>query len=879
MKKIAVASLLLTMFFLLPTITSANDYPASIELSEDTSLHSGATVQYRILLDLKKGQSYQVVGEFTNSLGEKWYNVSTAGLKGWALASKFKSNDLIGQQARVTEDNVNVRSGATTAYKVLDKVSKDKVVSVIDVFKNAANETWYRVTYDNVTGWVISTFLEKIESSPPPAQPAAPVEINKKFTVAKDSVIVRSGATSSYKELTRLSKGTHVNAILEFTNASGEKWYRVDLQTLQGWVLSTDLTEYKPPAQTQYPQNKTVSLSQAAIRTGASDAYKLIQYASAGSNLLLVGEHTNGNGQLWYNVDLGSSRGWINSQAFVGSLPVESYKFAKGATVYTSSDNATVRTGATDAYAVVSQLKFNTALKITDRFNNSLGDNWYRIEASGVSGWIKETFLIAEKASGEVMVINVDNANLRSGPSLSHSILQKANEGEKLNVIKTNGNQADLWYMSTRNGQEVWFHHSVANKESSSGIGEERTVQTKNAVIRSGASTQYRIVNYPAFGTKVTITGSHSTNGSQWYQVRTATGVTGWIQEVEIRKSYEYRYTIGQAVVYKGASTTYAVAARPPVSDRLQVLGTLGSWLNVETSAGVRGWIPTSSTSTQSVKILAAPAYGNGIINWVKPSNFNVTYSTSGTNQLRITGDFTDAQLPTQSIPGIDSIQNSRNANGTNTVVVTFKPGYTFTLRNYSDRVTLKIMQFGLSGKRIIIDAGHGGADSGAIGATGLYEKTVVLDTAKRLQTLLQNEGATVLMTRSTDVFLELSERTAISNNSDYDVFVSIHADSFSSTSRGSTTFYNASVNFNGPRSLSLARSVHKHMVYNIGTYDRGVREEVFYVNRMNQLPSVLLELAFLSNPTEEALLRDPAFRQKAAVGIKNGLSEYFSQF
>ncbi|KDE46055.1 hypothetical protein DI43_17465 [Geobacillus sp. CAMR12739] len=96
----------------------------------------------------------------------------------------------------------------------------------------------------------------------------------------------------------------------------------------------------------------------------------------------------------------------------------------------------------------------------------------------------------------------------------------------------------------------------------------------------------------------------------------------------------------------------------------------------------------------------------------------------------------------------------------------------------------------------------------------------------------LERAGAIVKLTRSTDIFLELSERTWIANSSDYDAFISIHADSYSRTSRGTTTYYNVSSNFNGPKSEQLAAIVQKHLVQQLGTYDRGHKTQDFYVNR-----------------------------------------------
>lgn len=234
-------------------------------------------------------------------------------------------------------------------------------------------------------------------------------------------------------------------------------------------------------------------------------------------------------------------------------------------------------------------------------------------------------------------------------------------------------------------------------------------------------------------------------------------------------------------------------------------------------------------------------------------------------------------ELPSFHVPGIQSVA----ASGTSSknVTLTFAPGYTFTLRNYSDHVSVRALPTGLAGKRIIVDAGHGGKDTGAIGPHGLYEKDVTLATALLLKTELEKAGAIVTLTRGTDIFLELSQRTAISNSSNADAFISIHCDSYNGTSNGTTTYYNTTVNFNGPKSNLLAQNIEKNLTSSLKTYNRGVKEQDFYVNRMNTLPSVLVELAYISNPKEEALLRSSDFRQKAAIGIREGLEDYFNHF
>ena len=185
-------------------------------------------------------------------------------------------------------------------------------------------------------------------------------------------------------------------------------------------------------------------------------------------------------------------------------------------------------------------------------------------------------------------------------------------------------------------------------------------------------------------------------------------------------------------------------------------------------------------------------------------------------------------------------------------------------------------MPTGLSGKRIIIDAGHGAHDPGAVGPNGVREKDINLSTALKLQAELEKKGAIVTMTRSNDKFLQLSERTSIANKLDYDAFISIHTNSASSSSaNGTETYYNKS-NFNNLRSKEMAAGYSEALNRNIGLSNCGVKTANFHVITKNEVPSVLVELAFIVNPKEEALLNSSSFQQKAAVGIRKGLRNIF---
>lgn len=203
-----------------------------------------------------------------------------------------------------------------------------------------------------------------------------------------------------------------------------------------------------------------------------------------------------------------------------------------------------------------------------------------------------------------------------------------------------------------------------------------------------------------------------------------------------------------------------------------------------------------------------------------------------------------------------------------------------------SGTTTEPVFTPGLKGKIIALDAGHGGSDTGAIGPTGVTEKGVTLRVAKALQKLLQAEGATVLMTRTTDTEVspkkanasdveELQARCDVGNDGNADIFISMHMDSFTnSTPSGTTGYYYTK---GSKASQRLAQYVSEGVVTALGTGNRGNKSCNFYVVKHTDMPATLVEMAFISNDKEEKLMNSEAGINRAAEGILNGLRRFFS--
>jgi N-acetylmuramoyl-L-alanine amidase len=177
---------------------------------------------------------------------------------------------------------------------------------------------------------------------------------------------------------------------------------------------------------------------------------------------------------------------------------------------------------------------------------------------------------------------------------------------------------------------------------------------------------------------------------------------------------------------------------------------------------------------------------------------------------------------------------------------------------------------------KVVIDPGHGGPDPGAVGIAGLRETDVVLDVSLQLARLLQSRGVEVVLTRTTEVDVDLPPRVALANSSGADVFLSVHANALSMMRpdvNGIESFYFEPA---GNRARSLAAAVQRQMLaISPGSPDRGVRTARFFVIRRTVMPSTLVEMGFVTGALDAPRLMDANFRRRMAVALATGVLTY----
>ncbi|OAB37595.1 N-acetylmuramoyl-L-alanine amidase family protein [Paenibacillus glacialis] len=173
---------------------------------------------------------------------------------------------------------------------------------------------------------------------------------------------------------------------------------------------------------------------------------------------------------------------------------------------------------------------------------------------------------------------------------------------------------------------------------------------------------------------------------------------------------------------------------------------------------------------------------------------------------------------------------------------------------------------------KIVIDAGHGGKDPGAEGVSGNLERAYTLALSTKVYDLLQQEPLfEVHRTRTDDTFVKLEDRTQIANDLDADAFVSIHGNTYSDPDvSGTETYYYADESF------LFASEVHEHLAEATGFRDRGVKKEGWNVLKLSNNLAILLEMGYLTNPSDEADMLSEMHQNRTAQAIVKGIKKYF---
>ncbi|MFP3728385.1 N-acetylmuramoyl-L-alanine amidase [Priestia filamentosa] len=321
--------------------------------------------------------------------------------------------------------------------------------------------------------------------------------------------------------------------------------------------------------------------------------------------------------------------------------------------------------------------------------------------------------------------------------------------------------------------------------------------------------------------------------------------------------------------------------------------------LNVRTEPGLNAKIITKLSKGTSVTITEEKAgwvfiNTSSVKGWVSSQYVKLT-NTANTSSVSTSKQYvvTASKLNVRSSASLSASVVSSLAKSTTVNVTKQSAGWSYieagtkkgwvSSQYLSEAAAQTKPTSSIKNRTVILDAGHGGKDSGAIGTDGTQEKSITLAIALKTKAELQRNGYNVVMTRETDRKClndssqqsELKCRVNVATKNRGDIFVSIHANQGVNAS-GSETYYNKSRSPYATQSNKLATYIHNNYQPAFGSKDRGVRDAEFYVIKYNTMPSVLLEIGFLSNSHDLANMKSPTMQQRVASSIAKGVNQYF---
>ncbi|MGG3804417.1 N-acetylmuramoyl-L-alanine amidase [Metabacillus fastidiosus] len=595
----------------------------------------------------------------------------------------------------------------------------------------------------------------------------------------------------------------------------------------------------------------------------------------------VIGIFENNLGEEWLNVAANGVQGWVKKESISvnNELPVS---------MYVSKENVNVYRGAAIDYNITTVIEYGQKVAIIDYHVNKAGEIWCKIDLGNIQGWVyieqltntaikenssnlkKTDQVIQEKEkpfSEKAVYIKKGNTKIHNGALDSNRVVYTAKENEAFKAIGEFTNKKNERWLNIElpNGVKAWVLSNEVSKEPKVNTS---YYLTQYGNVRTESQNSADVLLSLSKGSAIYVVNYLTNDVNElWYQVKLEDGQLGWINAKFVTGDVVYinqtlKAGTKNTYVYWGAMNHYKKLAHIKEGTNVKVLyefinSNNEHWYNVELSNKTKGWIPKQELFTDL-------STRNFVYSIVDDSLYKDISKTSESSAKVVKGDkLLVLSASSQSL----YVENTKGIRGW------------IAEENTTDVApAIPNKPSVLSGKKIVLDAGHGGTDPGAVGPTKLKEKEVTLSVVKKLKEALEQEGATVILTRDRDISVSLANRVKISNASKGDIFISIHANaSVKSSAKGTETFLNTKKK--GTNSELLAKDIQKSLIGSLNTTDRKVKtDDTYYVLKHNKLPSVLVELAFISNPTEEEMLRSDDTRNKAAEGILEGIKDYFSR-
>ena len=423
------------------------------------NVRSGAGTTYSKIGSVKRGQTVQIEGSTSNGWYKIKYNngygyVSATYISNVASSESTTSSATTVIYTGTTTDGLNVRSGGSTSYSKIGYLSKGTKVNIVDKLSNG----WYKIKYESGYGYVSGTYVTNVVSvsSSNSNTTSSATKVVYTATVNTDSLNVRSGGSTSYSVIGKVTRGTKVEIVDKMSNG----WSKIKYSSGYGYVSTTYLSNIKEVSSSNDTSTATkvthtgVVTDGLNVRSGGSTSYSKIGYLNKGTKVNIVDKLSNG----WYKIKYESGYGYVSGKYVTNVVAVSSTNDTSTATTvkYTATVNTdflNVREGGSVSYKIIGKVYDGEKVSIVDKMSNG----WSKIKYGSGYGYVNTSYLSnitsSSSSSNETVIktgtVNADSLNVRKGSSTAYDVIGKLSRGTKVEIVKVESNG---WYKIKYNG-------------------------------------------------------------------------------------------------------------------------------------------------------------------------------------------------------------------------------------------------------------------------------------------------------------------------------------------------------------------------------------------------------------------------------------------
>jgi len=595
-------------------------------------------------------------------------------------------------------------------------------------------------------------------------------------------------------------------------------------------VLISFLLLFVPAGVVCAGQTAVITADDVHVRSGPGTGYRIIGLVNSGDVFSVLGKSGD-----WYRLQLSHGPGWVAGWL----LQVKSNSGETGASDSLPGAGASAGAGAGSGGS-------NTAPFVEEDNSALPGAN-----SGETSGRVSSPVVGGAPGTGLAAILTADEVNVRSGPGIGYRIIGQVNSGDIFPVL----DKAGEWYKLQLSRGPGWVAGLL--------------LRVAEASVLPGINPSRRDVQRPSSGAGESgsqIEGDGNGDESPAGTGSSAGGTSGNDNGNDNKE---------EGGGNDGASNTGGNGSGEDGN----------STVNNEEKSFLQLKLGQKKDRTE-ITLISRKKFSYEVFSLSQPDRLVMDLRFDGS------GDTAYAQPPSE--VGIDKgpikrLRSSWLDDDRNVLRIVFdlkqRVHYNVNVFDGGKAVVLEIFvpdfKKYLQGRKIFIDPGHGGRDPGAIGPSGLQEKDITLDIAKRAAELLEDQGARVRLSRARDDFVGLKERAEMANRFDAEIFVSVHINSNRSSGKSGISTYYYSPPADSPSRArdrrQLAWNIQTELSSTLKRPNLGLYRAEFVVLRYTTMPAVLLEIGFISNHEEEKLLKERGFREQAAQAIARGIGYYYA--